>query len=157
MRIVSVSVGLPRTVEWRGEVVETSIFKSPVHGPVQVEQMNLAGDRQSDLTVHGGREKAVYAYPAEHYPRWREDLPNVHFDEAAFGENFTTTGTTETNMHIGDRLRAGTAEFIVTQPRTPCYKLSLRFDRLDMGKRMIVSGRTGFYLSVAREGVVTEG
>jgi len=157
MKIVAVSVGLPRELEWKGRRVQTSIFKSPVAGPVGVRRLNLDGDRQSDLAVHGGAEKAVYVYPEEHYAFWRKELPGVELPPGAFGENFTTEGLIEEGVRIGDRYRAGSAEFIVTQPRMPCYKLGLRFGRADMVKRFLHSGRTGFYLSVAREGEVAAG
>lgn len=156
MQVISVNVGLPRRVEWNGEVVETAIFKEPVAGPVRVGRLNLEGDRQADLTVHGGAEKAVYAYPAEHYPFWREEL-GAELPWGAFGENLTTTGLTEGDVHIGDRLRIGSAEFVVTQPRTPCFKLAVKFGRSDMVKRFQQSGRSGVYLAVAREGVLAAG
>jgi MOSC domain-containing protein YiiM len=156
MKVVAVSVGLPREVMWRGRAVETSIFKTPVAGPVGVKRLNLDGDKQSDLTVHGGAEKAVYVYPSEHYQFWREELPGVELPWGAFGENLTTEGLDE-NIHIGDRLLIGSASFVVTQPRMPCYKLALRFDRLDMVKRFLQSGRTGYYLSVSQEGELATG
>ena len=155
MRLMSISVGLPREVEWRGRTVRTSIFKAPVSGPVRVGPLNLEGDQQSDLAVHGGRDKAVYAYPSEHYAFWRAELPGAELPWGAFGENWTTEGLREDAVHIGDRLRAGSAEFVVTQPRLPCYKLGIRFGRPDMVKRFQHSGRTGFYLAVLREGEVT--
>ena len=154
MKVVSINVGLPREVEWRGKTVRTSIFKEPVAGRVRVERLNVEGDRQSDLTVHGGADKAVYAYPAEHYAFWREDLPGMDLPWGAFGENFTTEGLIEDSVRIGDQLRVGSAEFVVTQPRMPCFKLGIRFGRPDMVKRFLHSGRTGFYLAVAREGEV---
>jgi MOSC domain-containing protein YiiM len=117
----------------------------------------LEGDQQSDLSVHGGRDKAVYVYPSEHYSFWRDELPGLDLPWGVFGENFTTEGLREDAVHIGDRLRAGSAEFVVTQPRLPCYKLGVRFGRPDMVKRFQRSGRTGFYLSVLREGEVTAG
>ena len=157
MRIVSVNVGLPRQVIWKGLPVETGIFKRPVEGAVEVEALNLAGDRQADLTVHGGYEKAVYAYPAEHYPYWRQELPEVSLSWGHFGENLTTEGLLETDLHIGDRLRAGSAVLVVTQPRMPCYKLALRFQRDDMVQRFLASGRSGFYFSVAEPGEVSAG
>jgi MOSC domain-containing protein YiiM len=154
MRIVSISVGLPREVQWHGKTVTTSIFKTPVSGRVAAKRLNLDGDQQSDLTVHGGADKAVYVYPSEHYAFWREELPGVALPWGAFGENLTTEGLLEDAIHIGDRLRIGSAEFSVTQPRMPCFKLGIRFDRADMVKRFLASGRTGFYLSVSREGEV---
>ncbi len=157
MKLLSISVGLPREVEWRGKTVQTSIFKAPVSRRVRVGQLNLEGDQQSDLSVHGGIEKAVYAYPAEHYAFWRGELPGRDLPWGMFGENFTTEGLLEEAIHIGDRLRAGSAEFVVTQPRMPCFKLGIRFGRPDMVKRFQGSGRTGFYLAVLREGEVTAG
>jgi MOSC domain-containing protein YiiM len=157
MKVVSVNVGLPREVVWRGETVRTSIFKEPVAGRVRVERLNVEGDRQSDLTVHGGAEKAVYVYPAEHYAFWREELPGVDLPWGSFGENITTEGLIEGGVHIGDRINIGSAAFVVTQPRMPCFKLGIRFGRMDMVKRFLRSGRTGFYFSVSREGDVAVG
>ena len=157
MKITSVNVGLPREIQWRGKTVTTSIFKAPVTGRVLVKRLNIDGDQQSDLTVHGGADKAVYAYPSEHSAFWREELPGLDLSWGAFGENFTTEGLFEDTMHIGDRLRIGSAEFTVTQPRMPCFKLGIRFNRPDMVKRFLVSGRTGFYLSVSLEGEVAAG
>ncbi|HEY8067273.1 MAG TPA: MOSC domain-containing protein [Burkholderiales bacterium] len=157
MKILSVNVGVPRDVEWRGETVRTSIFKAPVSGRVDVARLNLAGDQQSDLAVHGGTDKAIYAYPSEHYPFWRNELPGVDFPPGAFGENLTVEGLLEDKAHIGDRLRIGSAEFVVTQPRMPCFKLGIRFSRPDMVKRFLRSSRTGFYLAVLREGSITAG
>jgi MOSC domain-containing protein YiiM len=152
MKLISVNVGLPREVEWRGKTVPTSIFKAPVFGSVRVEKLNLDGDRQSDLSVHGGRDKAVYAYPSEHYAFWRTQLPGVDLAWGAFGENFTTEGLLEDHVCIGDQVRCGSAELVVTQPRMPCFKLGIRFGRPDMVKRFQRSGRPGFYLAVLREG-----
>jgi MOSC domain-containing protein YiiM len=155
--IRSINVGGPREVEWRGKRVRTSIFKDPVAGAVRARTLNLDGDGQSDLSVHGGPYKAVYAYPAEHYAYWREQLPVIDFPWGAFGENLTTEGLSEASVHIGDRLIVGAAEFVVTQPRLPCHKLGVRFGRLDMLKRFQRSGRTGFYLAVVREGMIAAG
>jgi MOSC domain-containing protein YiiM len=157
VRVLSVNVGLPREVDRDGERVETSIFKAPVEGRVRVRKLNLDGDRQSDLTVHGGPEKAVYAYPAEHYAPWRAELPGVDLPFGAFGENLTTEGLLEDSVRIGDRLRAGSAEFVVTQPRMPCFKLGIRLGRSGIVKRFQESGRSGFYFSVVREGEVAAG
>jgi len=140
-----------------GFAVRTSIWKGPVEGPVRVTTLNLQGDEQADLSVHGGSEKAVYAYPSEHYEYWRRELPAADLPWGAFGENFTTEGLLETDVSIGDRLRSGSAEFLVTQPRVPCYKLGVRFGRDDMVKRFLRSGRSGFYLAVVREGEVAPG
>ena len=152
MRIVSVNVGLPREVAWKGITVRTAIFKEPVAGTVAIRELNLAGDQQADLTVHGGTEKAVYAYPAGHYKYWREQLSDVSLRWGAFGENLTTAGLREDTLCIGDLLKIGSAVLRVTQPRMPCYKLQLRFNRDDMIKRFLVSGRSGFYLSVIEPG-----
>lgn len=157
MRVVSVNVGLPREVAWHGRVVRTSIWKEPVEGSVHASTLNLEGDRQSDLSVHGGPEKAVYAYPAEHYEYWRRELQLPDLARGAFGENLTIEGLLESQLHIGDRLRVGAAEFQVTQPRVPCFKLGVRFDRDDMVKRFLHSGRSGFYLAVVREGDIAAG
>lgn len=157
IRLVSVSVGLPREVEWDGEKVLTSIFKSPVAGRVRAGKLGLQGDQQSDLEVHGGIDKAVYAYASEHYAVWRKELPGVELPWGAFGENLTTEGLLEAGVHVGDRLRVGSAEFAVTEPRMPCYKLAIRFGRPDIVKRFMKSGRTGFYLAVLKEGEVGAG
>lgn len=157
MKVVSVNVGLPREVDWNGGRVATGIFKEPVTGSVPVRTLNLDGDRQADLTVHGGRDKAVYAYPVEHYAKWRAEVPDLDFPYGAFGENLTVEGLGEETLHIGDRLRVGTAVVVVTQPRMPCYKLGIRFERDDMVKRFLASGRSGFYLAVEKEGEVSAG
>jgi MOSC domain-containing protein YiiM len=157
MKLLSVNVGLPREIEWKGKIVRTSIFKAPVPGRVRVAKLNLEGDQQSDLSVHGGIDKAVYAYPSEHYPFWRQQLPGMDLPWGAFGENLTTEGLLEETLNIGDRFRVGSAEFIVTQPRMPCFKLGIRFNRSDMVKRFLQSGRTGFYFAVLKEGEVAAG
>lgn len=152
MKVVSVNVGMPREIRWRGEKVRTSIFKSPVAGRIRVCRLNLEGDQQSDLSVHGGKDKAVYAYSSEHYPFWRKELPDSELPWGVFGENLTTEGLLEEDVCIGDRVRCGSAEFVVTQPRMPCFKLGIRFGRPDMVRRFQKSGRTGFYLAVLQEG-----
>lgn len=157
MKVLSVNVGRSRDVEWRTEVVETAIYKAPVSGPVRVQRLNLAGDQQADLSVHGGPEKAVYAYPSEHYAYWREELPGVALPWGAFGENLTTEGLLETAVRVGDVFRIGTTELVVTQPRMPCFKLNVRFQRPDMVKRFLRSGRSGFYLAVLKEGHISAG
>ena len=157
MKIVSVNVGLPRGVVRKGMNVQTAIFKEPVAGTVAIRKLNLAGDLQADLTVHGGWEKAVYAYPAEHYDYWREQFSDSLLSWGAFGENLTTAGLWEDQQCIGDLLRVGSAVLQITQPRMPCYKLELRFNRDDMIKRFLASGRSGFYLSVIEPGNVAAG
>jgi len=156
MKLISVNVGLPRDVEWQGEIVRTSIWKQAVEGRVRVRRLNLDGDAQSDLTAHGGVWKAVYAYPSEHYPAWREEL-GVDLQWGAFGENLTTEGLREDQLEIGDRLRMGGAEFVVTQPRLPCFKLGIRHGRPTILKEFLVSGRSGTYLAVTGEGDVAAG
>jgi MOSC domain-containing protein YiiM len=157
MRLVSVNVGLPREVEWRGRTVTTGIFKSPVAGPVRVRTLNLDGDRQADLSVHGGPDKAVYAYPTEHYEYWRQELPGVDLPPGSFGENLTTEGLREAEVRIGDRFRVGSTVLRVTQPRMPCSKLGVKFGRDDMVRRFLASERTGFYFAVVEEGDVAAG
>ena len=157
MKLVSVNTGLPREVLWEGQTVVTGIFKQPVSGRVLLRRLNLDGDRQADLTVHGGEHKAVYCYPIAHYDYWRRQLPDRELPMGSFGENFTIESELEDAIHLGDRFSIGTAEVVVTQPRLPCYKLMIKFEIKDMIKRFLDSGRTGFYVSVAREGEVGAG
>ena len=158
MKVVSVSVGLPRIVQTADEgFVTTAIFKEPVTGRVKVNELNLEGDAQADLRVHGGWSKAVYAYPEEHYEFWRRELPDTELGYPNFGENLTTRGLLETEIFIGDRLRIGTAEFVITEPRMPCYKLGIRFNRKDILRRFLQSRRSGFYLAVEKTGDLEAG
>jgi MOSC domain-containing protein YiiM len=157
MRVVSVNAGLPRNVMWHGRTVTTGIFKQAVAGRVPLRTLNLDGDRQADLAVHGGEFKAVYCYPIEHYDYWRKELPGRELPAGMFGENFTTDGLLEDTVHLGDRFSMGSAEVVVTQPRMPCYKLGVRFQSDDMVRRFLASERTGFYLAVTREGKVGAG
>jgi MOSC domain-containing protein YiiM len=157
IRIVSVNVGQPREVLVRDRVVLTSIFKSPVQGRVAVRQHNLAGDKQADLRVHGGPYKAVYAYASEHYPYWAEQLPNAELPWGAFGENLTLAGLTEEDAFIGDQFRAGSAVLEITQPRMPCFKMNLRFQRSDMVKRFWQSGYSGIYFGIVEQGELGAG
>jgi len=158
MKIVSVNVGVPREVEWRGETVRTGIFKAPVTGRLAVREHNVAGDEQADLRVHGGRDKAVYAYAAGHYARWRTELPGADLATyGAFGENLTLDDFSESDIRIGDEYRAGTARLVVTQPRMPCSKLAVRFGRADMPDLFLASGRNGFYLAILEEGELAAG
>jgi MOSC domain-containing protein YiiM len=158
MKLLSLNVGLPREIEWNGRIVRTSIFKEPVLGRVAVTELNVNGDQQSDLTVHGGVDKAVYVYPSEHYEFWRKELPGFDLPFGMFGENFTTEGSLDDQtVFIGDRFRVGSAEFVVTQPRMPCYKLGIRFGNPDIIKRFLHSGRAGFYLAVRQEGEIAAG
>ncbi|MBW2446310.1 MAG: MOSC domain-containing protein [Deltaproteobacteria bacterium] len=157
MRVVSVNVGLPREVEWRGKQVTTGIFKTSVAGPVAVAGVQLAGDSQADLSVHGGPGKAVYGYPSEHFEFWQRAYPEVEIGPGVFGENLTLEGWLEENVHLGDRFRAGTAELVVTQPRVPCFKLGLRFGRPDVVKRFLAEDRSGIYFAIAKPGEVAAG
>ena len=157
MKVVSLNVAVPRAVVWKGHEVRTGIFKEPVEGPVMMRRLNFDGDRQADLTVHGGPDKAVYAYPSEHYPVWKDELPGMVLPWGMFGENLTTEGLSEQEIHIGDKFQIGEAIVTVTQPRTPCYKLALKFQRDDMLKRMLTNGRSGFYFAVVEQGVVQAG
>ena len=157
MKIISVNVGLPRVVTWNGRTVTTGIFKDPVTGPVRVGLTHLAGDGQADLTVHGGRAKAVYAYPSEHYTAWAREISAGTWPWGMVGENLTIEGLTEDDVRIGDRFRIGTAELIVTQPRMPCFKLASKLQRPDVFRRFLSSGRTGWYLAVLHEGEVQAG
>lgn len=157
MRVISVNVGCPREIIWNGKTVSTSIFKVPVEGRVAIRGFNLDGDEQADLSVHGGREKAIYAYPAEHYSYWRELFPDMDLPWAMFGENLTTMGLSEDTVMIGDQFLIGTTRVMVTQPRLPCYKLGIRFGRDDVVKLFLESGRSGIYFSVLEEGDVAAG
>lgn len=157
MKIVSLNVGLPREVMWHGQTVTTGIFKEPVAGRVALRKLDLDGDGQADLTVHGGEYKAVYCYPLAHYEYWKKELPGRELPMGMFGENFTTDGLSEDSAHVGDRFAVGSAEVVVTQPRLPCYKLGVRFQSDDMVRRFLASGRSGFYLAVTREGDVGAG
>ncbi|MEO8482265.1 MAG: MOSC domain-containing protein [Acidobacteriota bacterium] len=157
MTLLSVAVGMPTEVRWNNEVVLTSIFKTPINGRVRVGRTNIAGDRQSDLTVHGGPDKAVYAYPSEHYAAWQRELGIKTLPWASFGENLTTRGLRESVVCIGDRYRIGTTGFIVRQPRMPCYKLEIKFGRSDMIRRFASVDRSGFYFAVEEEGEIGAG
>jgi len=161
VKIVSVNTGLPREVNWHGRIVTTGIYKEPVEGRVRLRKLNLDGDRQADLTAHGGEFKAVYCYSLVHYEYWKKELPGRELPMGMFGENFTVDGSEderlEETVHLGDRFSVGTAEVVVTQPRLPCYKLGIRFGADDMVKRFLASGRTGFYVAVVREGEVGAG
>lgn len=157
MKILSVNVGLPRQALFNGKTVTTGIFKTPVHRRVKVKRLNLEDDGQADPSVHGGPNKAVYAYPAEHYSWWRSQFPGVDLPWGTFGENLTVKGLTEDNAHIGDSFKIGTVVLMVTQPRLPCYKLGIKFRREDMPERFLTSRRTGFYFAVVKEGELGEG
>ncbi len=156
-KVLSVNVGLPMEFKWRDRVVRTGIFKEPVEGRVLIRRENLAGDGQADTSVHGGRDKAVYVYPSEHYAFWKKEFPAVSMPWGMFGENLTTVGVSEDTVKIGDRFLIGSAELVVTQPRMPCFKLGIRFGAKEIVKRFRVSGRSGWYSMVAKEGAVSVG
>jgi MOSC domain-containing protein YiiM len=157
MRIISLNVGLPKLVLRNGEPVSTGIFKEPSPERRMLRTLNLDGDRQADLSVHGGQFKAVYAYPSEHYEFWKSEFPEMELPWGFFGENFTTEGLSETSVKVGDKFRIGEAIVIATQPRLPCFKLGIRFGRTDIIKRFLQSRRTGFYFAVLQEGEVGPG
>jgi len=157
LRLLSLNVGLPRQVRFQGELVTTGIFKEPVQGSVKLRKLNLEGDKQADLKVHGGVDKAVYAYAGEHYDYWRQELPDMSLPWGMFGENFTTQGMFEESVNIGDQFKVGTANLIATQPRMPCYKLGVKFGSMDMIKRFLASGLTGVYFKVMKEGELEQG
>jgi MOSC domain-containing protein YiiM len=153
MRVTSVNVGMPREVEWNGRTVVTGIFKSAVAGKRSVRRLSIDGDGQADLSVHGGTDKAVYAYPGEHYRFWGEELGR-ELTPGMFGENLTTEGLLEAAVHIGDEFRVGTARLVVTQPRMPCFKLGIRFGNSGMVKSFLQAGKPGIYFAVLEEGEV---
>jgi MOSC domain-containing protein YiiM len=157
MKVISVNVGLPREVIWRGRPVTTGIYKKPIEGRVPIRALNLDGDRQADLRVHGGRDKAVYAYPSEFYELWSRERPELELGPGTFGENLTTEGLLDENVSVGDRFRVGTAELVVTQPRLPCFTLGIKMRRDEFVTEFLERGLLGFYLAVVREGEVEAG
>lgn len=154
MRILSVNVGLPRLVEWGGRTISTGIFKYPVAGPVSIDLLNLSGDQQADLTVHGGPDKAVYAYDTAHYAHWRNEISQDDWTPGLFGENLTTEGLVESEVRIGDLFQVGSARLRAVQPRFPCYKLNVRFNDAGMVRQFAKSGRSGIYFRVVEAGMV---
>jgi MOSC domain-containing protein YiiM len=156
-KVISLNVGLPRTVNFHGQAVTTGIFKEPVKGRIKLRRLNLDGDKQADLTVHGGPDKAVYAYPIEHYDYWKKRLPNMKLPWGMFGENLTTEGLLEDQVNIGDVFRVGSGELVTTQPRMPCYKLGVKFGRMDIIRQFMNSKLTGIYFRVLKEGEVGAG
>jgi len=156
-KVISLNVGLPRTVNFHRQAVTTGIFKEPVKGRIKLRKLNLDGDKQADLTVHGGLDKALYAYPAEHYDYWKERLPKMKLPWGMFGENLTTEGLLEDQVNIGDVFRIGSSEVVVTQPRMPCYKLGVKFGRMDIVWQFMDSKLTGIYFRVQKEGEVGAG
>jgi MOSC domain-containing protein YiiM len=157
MKVLSVNIGLPRKVLFNGQTITTAIFKDPVKGPIYLREINLDGDKQADLTVHGGVDKAVYSYPTEHYDYWRKQFPNVDLMMGMFGENFSTEGSMEDIVNIGDKFQIGSAKIMATQPRMPCYKLGIRFGHMEILRIFLASGRPGIYFRVLKEGEVNTG
>ena len=157
MKLLSINVSQPKEVSVDGRPVLTGIFKKPVAGPVRVSALNLEGDRQADLAVHGGANKAVYAYSWKNVEYWREFLDREDLVGGTFGENLTVDELLETDGCIGDELEIGTARFPVSQPRLPCYKLGIAIGRPDFPKTFQRSRRTGFYLRVLEEGIIAAG
>ncbi len=157
MKIISLNVSLPKVVEFKGKKVSTGIYNEPIEGRVKVRTLNLDGDKQADLAVHGGLDKAVYAYPSEHYPYWRDQYPDLTLGWGMFGENFTTEGLLEDQTNIGDEFQMGSAKFAVTQPRLPCFKLGIKFGATDVIKKLFASAKCGIYFKVLEEGEVGAG
>ncbi|MBN9387963.1 MAG: MOSC domain-containing protein [Chloroflexi bacterium] len=156
-KVLSVNVGLPRSVEWKRRLVYTGIFKEPVKERIRVDKLNFKGDAQADLSVHGGPDKAIYVYPAEYYDYWRSEFPEMTLDWGMFGENLTVTGLRDDEVNIGDRFQIGSTKLVVTQPRLPCYKLAVKFGRDDILRRFLKRQYTGFYLRVLQEGEIGAG
>jgi MOSC domain-containing protein YiiM len=156
-KILSVNVSLPKDVDFEGQKVTTGIFKEPVKGRIMLRTLNIDGDKQADLTVHGGPDKAVYAYSVEHYEYWRKVYPNIEMPHGMFGENFTVEGLMESEVNIGDVFQMGSSKVIATQPRMPCYKLGVKFGCMDVLKKFLASGRSGIYFKVLEEGEVGAG
>jgi MOSC domain-containing protein YiiM len=156
-KLISVNVGLPREIFWKGKTVTTGFFKLPVDGHVPLREHNLEGDGQADLSVHGGPTKAVYVYPIKHYDYWRGKIKDDELAWGSFGENFTVDGLDEDTVYIGDEFQVGSARVVVTEPRMPCFKLGIRFKRPDIVKQFLESQRTGFYFGVVKSGMVQTG
>lgn len=156
-RVVSVNVGVSKEISWSGRLVTTGIFKEPVASRLMIRKLGLQDDEQADLTVHGGVRKAVYVYPSEHYDFWKAEIHRSSLGWGMFGENLTTEGLLENTVHIADEFMIGNATLTVTQPRFPCYKLGIKFGEMEMVRRFQASGRSGFYLSVLKEGAVGAG
>jgi MOSC domain-containing protein YiiM len=156
-RILSVNVSLPREIDHKGQIISTGIFKEPIEGRIKLRTLNLDGDRQADLSVHGGPDKAVYTYSVEHYEYWRGVFPDLEMPNGMFGENLTVEGLVESEINVGDVFRIGSAIVTATQPRMPCYKLGIKFGRMDVIKKFLASGRSGIYFKVSKEGQVSTG
>jgi len=157
MKVLSVHVGSLQEMLRNGKKIQTGIFKQPTEGPIEVKQLGLEGDQQANKKLHGGVYKAICVYPSEHYDLWKEELGNPGLSFGDFGENLTTAGLMEGDICLGDRLRIGSVEMVVTQPREPCITLNARLDTKDLSARIRKSGRSGFYFSVEREGTIKNG
>ena len=157
MKVLSVHVGSLQEMLRNGKKIQTGIFKKPTEGPVEVKRLGLEGDQQANKKLHGGIYKAICVYPSEHYDLWKEELGKPDLSFGDFGENLTTVGLMEGDICLGDRLRIGSVEIVVTQPREPCITLNARLDTKDLSARICKSGRSGFYCSVEREGTIENG
>lgn len=156
-KILSVNVSTPKMVEFEGQKVTTAIFKEPVKGRIRLKRLNLDGDKQADLKVHGGPDKAVYAYPFEHYQFWCDIYPYTKMPYGMFGENLTIVGLMESEVNVGDRFGIGSSKVIATQPRMPCFKLGVKFGNMNILRKFLVSRRSGIYFKVLEEGEVGAG
>ena len=157
MKLLSVNVSQPKEVSYNGKRIKTGIFKEPVSGRTMMRRLNLDGDGQGDLTVHGGIHKAVYVYPMEHYDYWKHELGRDDLTYGQFGENLTVEGLLEETVHIGDVFRVGEALVEVSQPRVPCFKLGIKMGNPQIVKPFLASERVGFYVRVLEEGKVGAG
>ena len=156
-RLLSVNVGLPRDIAWRGKTVHTAVWKTPVQGRRMVRRLNIDGDGQGDLAGHGGEQRAVFVYQIDSYHYWQGQLGRNDFTYGQFGENFTVDGLSDQEVCIGDRYRVGGALFEVTQPRVTCYRVGIRMEEPQMAALLVAHGRPGFYLRVLEEGEVEAG
>ena len=157
MKVLSVHVGSLQEMLRNGKKIQTGIFKQPTEGPIEVKRLGLEGDQQANKKLHGGIYKAICVYPSEHYDLWKEELGKPDLSFGDFGENLTTVGLMEGDIRLGDRLRIGSVEIVVTQPREPCITLNARLDTKDLSARICKSGRSGFYFSVMKEGIIKNG
>lgn len=158
MKLISVNVSEPKPIEYRGKTIHTGIFKRPVSGSVMLREMNIDGDGQGDLKVHGGTYKAIYGYPIEHYSHWKQVLKRDDLTFGQFGENLTVEGMLEEEVHIGDVFQIGSdVKLQITQPRVPCFKLGYKMGMPEFPKQFLESRRVGFYFRVLEEGEITAG
>jgi MOSC domain-containing protein YiiM len=157
MKLLSLNVGQPKTVNWKGKEIETSIFKYPVEGKKAVSLLNIEGDKQSDLRYHGGRDKAIYAYDNAHYEAWKKSIDRDEWSFGLFGENLSTEGLDDAKVQIGDIYKIGSVLIQATQPRIPCFKLNICFERADMTALFYDSKRFGIYFRVLEEGILQAG